>query len=592
MPTNVSFSDRISQQPYIIERKIIQIFKKVIEQNSLLSSLRHSFSFAEMTGTGTVHSRMVINFNDENTTSSLEGNNSINILKFTPRDVTALSLASDNRRSRNSESNIFENIYNGEWRKYETSRRLGINVFKQCRIKGYCLNFVDVKRYISDVIRNNRTSYSERPLINQFYFITQKNILLAISSCDAQLFIRRQALEKLIEYNTEEIVLTTISNLLVCHYKVMEKYTKANLREFKQEVLSVLESSSKLKIATYEPEQLNQSYIVDRIRGDINDKLDRLLNNNVFGASDNYSYFRLLQNAVRRKKELEESLYQEAFQKGMQIGLKLEMLGWHITQVKFTDCPSTDMWWSKEVNIVPDSMMHGGIRYIIDKDYQKYYKITKLYINQNAIMKCDGKHPNVAGNRVCMGDLRISFSENLSELQENLSRVETLLDMINYDSSYDSSMRDELLKHATPDQVYAGKNKKVASTGVREISFNEDEDIEEVKEVEETPKPINTKILTLDDGSTINIRENILEDAVERELRNNSHSIAAAINGVSENVNVENDVDTYEIEDRVSENVSFVDENGNLIALNNNVRQVINTDLQLGDANIIQQSRN
>ena len=209
-------------------------------------------------------------------------------------------------------------------------------------------------------------------------------------------------------------------------------------------------------------------------------------------------------------------------------------------------------------------------------------------------MKCDGKHPNVAGNRVCMGDLRISFSEELSQLQENLNRVETLLDMINYDSSYDSSKRDELLAHSVLDEVYKSKTKKAPSSGIREVSFNEDDDVEEIEEKplqnQEELKTNNTRTLILDDGSKVSVLENILDNEIERGIRNHISGNTVLSNILSESVPVESDIDTYEIEDRTSEIVSFVDEQGNLIAMNNN-RIVINTDLHLGDANIIQQVR-
>ena len=581
---------------FTIEKRIMELFKKVVRSNDQLSVFNNSFVFSEIGSSGHIYHKYFIDLkataqkNDDSDVSP-----HIGILNFSPRDITHLSLGT-NRLRGSSEVPMFLNVYNSAWRSYDTSRRMGINVSKKVSIKGYCLNYIDVKKYIADCSNTrNRNYYNEdKYQINQFYFVTARNILLAITAIDGQLLIRRQALEKLVAQNNETLMLEVLENVLMCHYKIVQKYMSLNLSEYKQDLADSVFDISKLKVIDATAADIANDSVMREFKQEVKRQINALMSNSIFGADDNYSYQHLLNSVLEKRKKFEQSLYEDAFKKGMQIGLKLEMLGWHACTPTFPDHTNmTDMWWSKEVDIKPDSFMKNQCRYLIEAKYQKYYKITKLYINQDGVMRCEGKHPNVSGTRVCMGDLKVSFVDDLSTLKQTFEQIETLLDMINYDSAYQRTHEDEFLKYGTLDNVYAANNtapkdKKKIASGIREVSFNDDNDEEEEEIIEDEDEKL--KELTVLDNEEIKIIENIdftesqrtdIANGLVKQIKSNTSESDSVLENVSSNF--------YEVENRIAGNVAFVDGDGHLIRVNNETVAVpvTNAQFSLGDSNIV-----
>jgi len=100
-----------------------------------------------------------------------------------------------------------------------------------------------------------------------------------------------------------------------------------------------------------------------------------------------------------------------------------------------------------------------------------------------------------------MGDLRINFSDELSDIQEVLKRAEELLDMINYDSAYHNDKRQHLLDVSVKNELLndASKfkeEKKARSTSIRVLGklsdASDDDDEEEIVEVKKPTVTVKT----------------------------------------------------------------------------------------------------
>ena len=103
-----------------------------------------------------------------------------------------------------------------------------------------------------------------------------------------------------------------------------------------------------------------------------------------------------------------------------------------------------------------------------------------MFVNAKGTMRCQGFHPNTNNGNVCMGDIsgKIVMSD-IKKLQQNLTRCESLLYTINYDSPYDSSRRDELMAHSIKEGSEGyNEDDKFVSTGhiIQEIDFEDEQE--------------------------------------------------------------------------------------------------------------------
>jgi hypothetical protein len=139
-------------------------------------------------------------------------------------------------------------------------------------------------------------------------------------------------------------------------------------------------------------------------------------------------------------------------------------------------------------------------------------------------MRADAKHPNVSGSSVCMGDLAVDFSGETSDIQEILIRVEELLDMINYDSAYNSEALEHLLEVSeVQESLYSGSDESIrdkvreAST-IRELGSDfDDSDDEEDGEEEEISDEESEVIHISDNNGSLIAEITSLGDPVEPE---------------------------------------------------------------------------
>lgn len=514
----------------MFEKEIGKVLREILLENDHLSIYWNGVSTGSFTHQGSYQEAWTYDFakpiagNIERADYGNYGVGDIRICGFKYSQMVTNGLGTSIlKRDRNSGSDRTEFsrfVYNSRLQNVtSTLQRSGINVCKSVKLKGYTLGFKDIKKMlISNVV--GKTHLRPNEIFNEFYYIGSKNVLVGFTTVDSILYLRTEVLLKLID--DKPTLKQVLTNVLNCYYLVDDKSSKANIRCVEKDLVESISGAmlnqvmngiaAKSNYSGYgsaetpiSEQDLEKSIIIK-----VKDIVTNALSGTVFGIKDTYSYSKILEEILQTNKKKEGNIFQTGFAAGMQIGLKLEMLGWHPTSSKIISSESASIWWEKEITIIPEIFIYSGEKYLIPPE-KRQYKITKLYINQNGKMHCEGNHPNVQNGKVCMGDLEINYSDKSSVLSEVLSRAERLLEVINYDSAYNNSEREKMLVYSKKLELFAKddeKKKKKSSTTIKEVTFSDsDEMVEDVEEETVTPV-MNPTVTSLDDDISIRTNNN------------------------------------------------------------------------------------
>ena len=604
--------------------KIAKVLKEIFLESDNLSVFMNSVSFGRVTSNGQFIRSGKLKF--VNLGPDAEAGRTyetvyedsfgctIRIADFSPRDLNQRSIFTSTSEENRS---YFKNIFNTYWK--ANTEKIGINICRNVAIKGYMLNFVDVKEMIHkewNLVRENSTNCrrygynTDESIVNEFYFVGPKNCLLAISSINSLLYIRTQTLNKLIESNDISVVKRCLKNLLTCFYQVHKNFSELNLKTFKDEVAEFAEESALNRMVntdyfdrryyrTFGEKEMNPKEFLERLHSFVKDTIENTVSGSVFGIKDMYSYSNLINKVMEMKKEFIKGIFTRGFTEGMRIGLRIEMIGWRPCEMQFAEIVGANKWWEKEVNLVPDSFIYRNEKYSIPEKHRKF-KINKLYINQTGKLMCDGNHPNVSGHNVCMGDLKIDLSDKLSSIEDSLKAAEQLLDMINFDSAYHNEDRDKLLEVSTKCDIMSEKTVQHKKDGIRELGTNfDDSDSEDEEEIidekKEKKKSVITKVKD-NNGKVIAeiVKDSLTADQVIRIHNTNNDDTRKNIKSLETSFVSNNLPPVYVTQDvSVAQDISYVQQNGErrpviFISGQGNNAQIstTETELSLGDADI------
>lgn len=493
--------------------RLSKILKNIFSENENLSVFMNNIYIGKIYSNGHFNQIYKIKFltdiNEPRISSDVRtiyDSASIRIVNFSPRNLSSKTITENSYSRDDKGQSFYSRLYNSSWIGRNISTRLGINICKATKIKGYTLSFSDVRTFLQEDSNNSYNRMCD--IIHEFYYCGERNCLLGFSSTTGLLYIRGQTLSKVMEHNDDVIVQRCLKNLLTCYYQVFKKFSNINIREYKENIAELIEENALNRLVqsnTYsyryyerllniDKDQISYQQFTEKIKEYIKDMIDESTKGLIFGVKEEYSYSRLISDIMTQKKNVEKQVYHDGFIKGMKIGLKIEMLGWRSTHPNFADESQAGEWWEKEVNIKPSTFIYQEKRYLIPEAHRKFH-ISKLYVNQNGQMRCVGSHPNVSSSHVCMGDLKIDFTNELTDIQDSLSRAEELLDMINYDSSYRKEQLDDLMKVSTEIQVGNELDRKEikSSRSIRELGSSNDRDEDGEEEIIEKHEVIKVK---------------------------------------------------------------------------------------------------
>jgi len=504
-----------------LQNRLVRLIKEVFTENPALQYLQTNVSFDKILNSGYIESiaKLVFVSSHEEPAGLISFKyyeppySAIHFSEFSPKDLSNRTLYTNEQMD-----SFWSNIYNQYWDEKNSSRRFGINVLKRMAIKGYMLNFNDIRKSIDEALIGRR---NEKLLeyINEFYYFSKRNCLLGLSTTNGMLLIRLQAVKKILESNDDATVKKCLLNLFTCFDKTLSKFADLNIREFSTETAEIVEQSVLNRVINgdaysrrfyrYLNDDHDQEQFKRHIQEYIKTTIKEAFDGQIFGINDQYSYANVISNILKSRQYNEKQIYKDGFSKGIKIGLKLEMIGWEPCDPNFADdSESTSMWWKKDVDIHPSSFIWGDKRYLIPENERNHFWVKTLYINQHGKMRADANHPNVSGSSVCMGDLIVNFSDESNPLAECLVRVEELLDMINYDSSYRSEYRDDLMKVSTvQESLYSSFNDNVKdkvrnSSTIRELGTNfDDTDDDEEEDLGDGIEDSVTNITRVNDNN-------------------------------------------------------------------------------------------
>jgi len=492
------------------ESGFLSDLRHVLLNNDKLVTFINSFSFGEISSARYYPTRKVVFNKDGNSIfdTSVAATTEIRICPFSPKNIGLETGTIDK---------MHQKMYGNYWKDYTTAKKLGINVSPKAKIKGYLLAFSDVKLAAA-------ADYAIFNKFNEIYYLGEKNILLGVASVDGFLYLRYQAIIKLMQNNDSATIRKTLKNLLTCFYNTKRKYEEINIRQFREELAELVQDGVFSRVVNADEYSGNyynrygtpnsQKEFLDTVKAYIKDNISQALNDTCFGINDAYSYSRAISEIMSSRSNQDKTIFKEGFEKGMRIGMKLELLGWHPVNPNFADdtSASVNIWWKKDVTIIPNTFISGAERYEIPVSHRKS-KITELFINQNGKMRCTGEHPNVNGTNVCMGDLKIELSDKVSNIQDQLQRAEELLDIINFDSAYHREQKDKLLAVSTKIKALRTATYEdedaVKKYKVREVKFDDSDDSDE-EVVIETPNA-RTQTIVRNGEPVASLVENILE---------------------------------------------------------------------------------
>jgi len=455
----------------------------------------------------------------------------IHFTKFTPDGFLSFIRSDESRRNDNNKCDYFR-LFSPSFLKGISKYNcrinhhysIGMSIDKKVKIRASNLNFNMIRSYIEDSSRNDVLKS-----ILEFFYAGKHNCVLAYCTSDSMLRIRIQTVMSLIKENPEDIAVKTIRNLFLAFDKINQVFQSMNIRnliddefhpiitsriysilggdrapyrfnEHFQRYLKIFTDSKDLDPTKLEPYKNACDSIKSIVQDCIKEEFDRLTQGSTFGVKNSTSYFHLLQEVLRGRIDREKKSVERAFTEGMHFGSKIEMLGWHpVKAPRFIDEDRSNdissLWWMKEVKIIPAVFNYQNKKYSIAADKHPY-KVTKLYINQEGTLYCEGNHPNVRGGKVCMGDLRnIRMSGTPADVNEFLQRCEQLLELINFDSAYHKDKLESMVKEGKLLEILSGGDSnsidKKQVKPIRALNFNSDEI--DVSSDEEKPKRTKKK---------------------------------------------------------------------------------------------------
>jgi len=344
----------------------------------------------------------------------------------------------------------------------DISGKVNYNKFRMCSVQQNVDHKVRVPNYFLNENSFRMCLGKTDGQILEIISIGKHNTLFAVITKNKKLYIRWPVLKSIMD----KYALSRSKSIMINTLLRYNMYLKA---------LATIDPLSGDFMNTAFLNGIIESSVIDNIKNvkDIIDEKIESFKNSFFKCSfgrDLEMYSKIIDNFSKNVDNALQKKLKNAFRDGMQLSSKLSLLGWRPSITKQSSSRG-EIWFEKDVNIIPSILVWESVHYKIEpKDCP--YKITKLFLNTLGVMHASGKHPNVSGGGVCMGDLKkIDFNLPENELKDAIERGARLLELINYDSPFDSSKRDILLEKATKLDIGESGHENIKTTPVTETTI-------------------------------------------------------------------------------------------------------------------------
>ncbi len=353
----------------------------------------------------------------------------------------------------------------------QSQKSINFNINSDLKIKGYMYNLKNCMTYTA----GNR--YSS---IIRYFYVGDRNIFIGAFTKHGQLYIRTSVIDKLLNNpeNNYEDVKKCLLTLFMANTELFKAFEDLNITKINQHITRELDGRYRQrfieKITRKYPDATEDDidWILSGHKNLVFKECEYVLKNTIFGATDQYSYSKLMNDlSSSHTRDLQRSAG-DAFREGMKFGQIMQIYGWENYPDGFISDPR-EVWWFKDVNIIPEIFIYNDEYYEIPNQLRRFH-IDRLYISSHGHLRCEGDHPNTKDGIVCIGnDLKILFN-NIKDIEEKLKRVDILLEVINFDSAYGTVGKFELIESSK--KIYNVKIK--TNPTIREIGKQSDEFIE------------------------------------------------------------------------------------------------------------------
>ena len=335
-------------------------------------------------------------------------------------------------------------------------RNSNISVRNKCinidsKMKGFTGSFINMNSIISlyeSYTRNGKD-------IDKFVLIGTTNVLLGIIFNNGTLVIRWPALKQILKKHDREVFKSTLCNLLNIFVPYNLRFQAMNMEGYKKELLVHAFAKANLEFSTFmfkkdddEPKELFKER-VETVVKTCTDYIDRIVKSKETSGPDFVTG--LVNELLSRVRDDIREFKEDAYGTGYKYGAIMANSGWHIAD---TD----KLAWYKSVDITPDRFIFEGRMYKIPKDKRTVH-ISEITIfsagNMTATNDGVAHHPNMSGQRVCTGDMELAklTTGDPEQLMSLLNSAEKLLEIINFDSAYTTSMLQSIYYNITPESV-------------------------------------------------------------------------------------------------------------------------------------------
>lgn len=316
-------------------------------------------------------------------------------------------------------------------------RSKAINI--DSRMTGFSGGFINMNSIISLVESNCKNAVD----VDKFIFIGKTNSLLAMIFVNGTLVVRWPTLKRIMIKHSRDILKNTLRSLLDIFVPFNLRFQAVNMEGYKKDILTSVFAKANLHYSSLIFKKANEESQEDykkRINAIVKDCKEYIDNRVDSITSTKMEKFvsELLANVFDRVRQDVKKFKDEAYETGYKFGSILANSGWK------AETKSSSLAWSKTVSIKPDKFIYKGQMYLIPENKRTVH-VSSITVYSHGGMSATNTgvahHPNMSGDRVCTGDLKLNLSDTTpEELMEVLTSAEKLLEIINFDSAYHGGM--------------------------------------------------------------------------------------------------------------------------------------------------------
>ena len=331
-----------------------------------------------------------------------------------------------------------------------TFRKLCVNICPNMRFRNP--GFANLTSVVNSRLLQDICDVKDS-LVSEVFFVGTNSVLVGFMCVDGTTYIKWPVLRYLMRSGRSrdvEKVNVLLENILdritFVHNRLHDIDIKHWEADGKDE--SICKLIKRLEECKYSPSDADFTLDSEGILKELKRTMATAEWDTIYQSGKSEIYASLLTKVLERASNENRDSSQQSFHRGLTISGLLTKYGWEVaTHERFSSNYRSNLLWKKKIDILPDRFFRDGVCKIIPKEL-RMFRVKWLYINGDGFSFTESTHPNVSSDgSVCLGDLgNIKFSGPTEKIEEHLIKMESLLQILNYDSAYNESYYHKILK--------------------------------------------------------------------------------------------------------------------------------------------------